>query len=443
MIMDFYFILLFFIFPIIAVYIYNKLFSSVLSPTIPSFLIIALLTLAYVGTISFYFHLDSFSYKIGIDNKEHIMYMLFANIWTISSVILGFIYAKYVLKMGTIESNYANSRQLNLNENIIIFILFLIGITVLYMYLSKVPQIALLVALSDSDESIDMARNLMGNSFGGNWHWYKLYGNQMLVLITFIYFASWLIKKNIFNFTLFFTSFLVSSFAVLSIAKKSQFVWLIIGLLIVYTMIKLKGRINVRYLLISIISIFVFLYITYSLFIPSYEGKLFLILEKILSRISIGLSGAYFIFDYIPKENDFLLGSTFPNPGGILPHTPFNLNVKLFEFVHPEMLELDIVGNKNSVFWMEAYANFGVFGILILPFIVGLIIYFISHVLNRLEKTPIVIGTIVFLMLHYKDISITGISSYVIDIKLFFLVVPLLLAMLMVNLKLHKRKVIV
>ncbi len=75
-----------------------------------------------------------------------------------------------------------------------------------------------------------------------------------------------------------------------------------------------------------------------------------------------------------------------------------------------------------TIFWAEAYANFGLIGVYVIPFIIGIIVWIISFLMTKISNTPIKIALYIWLILHFKDLSITGFSGYIIDFYLIFTV---------------------
>jgi F0F1-type ATP synthase membrane subunit a len=71
-----------------------------------------------------------------------------------------------------------------------------------------------------------------------------------------------------------------------------------------------------------------------------------------------------------------------------------------------------------TVFWGEMYANFGLPGVLIAPFFVGIALYGVDHVVNKAENTPLKIGLVVWLIIHYQNLSATGLSGFIFDFYL-------------------------
>ncbi len=56
---------------------------------------------------------------------------------------------------------------------------------------------------------------------------------------------------------------------------------------------------------------------------------------------------------------------------GILPFEPFRMTVEVMNWVNPN--SNGVVGSMPTVFWAEAYANFGIIGVCIVPFLLALL----------------------------------------------------------------------
>jgi hypothetical protein len=102
-------------------------------------------------------------------------------------------------------------------------------------------------------------------------------------------------------------------------------------------------------------------------------------------------------------------------------------------FKHPELATQAIVGSMPTIFWGEMYANFGLIGVLVMPFIVGVALYAISYVLGLMENTPIKVGLLVWAMLHYKNLAATGLSGFMVDIYLVGILGVVFLVVMLAN----------
>ena len=78
-----------------------------------------------------------------------------------------------------------------------------------------------------------------------------------------------------------------------------------------------------------------------------------------------------------------------------------------------------------TVFWGEAYVNFGFSGIPIVALIMGVIIAVVSYLFSRLELNTMAVAFFVWLIFHFKTLAITGFSGFLYDFNLIFMSIVL------------------
>jgi hypothetical protein len=129
----------------------------------------------------------------------------------------------------------------------------------------------------------------------------------------------------------------------------------------------------------------------------------------------------YHYVEFFPKYNEYLLGRTLPNPGRIIPFIPFDLTGELMDFVYPEDKRRGIIGSMPAVYWGEAYANFGWWGVALIPPLIGFYLYFINKKLFNCNYDAINISLFIWILIHYKNLAITSFSNYLLDLPLAFI----------------------
>src|SRR5690606_5148442 len=141
------------------------------------------------------------------------------------------------------------------------------------------------------------------------------------------------------------------------------------------------------------------------------------VITAIISRTFTGqISAAYFYLEIFPDQHDFLLGKSLPNPKGIFPWEHYNITVEVMNYISPSLAEKNIVGSAPTVFWAEMYANFAVGGIIISSILVGSALFFIQLVILRLPMNPIIVGMYTWIVLYLKNLTLTGLSTFIINI---------------------------
>jgi oligosaccharide repeat unit polymerase len=305
-------------------------------------------------------------------------------------------------------------------------LLLLLGLSIciLYFYLAKVERVALFVALQDGIKEAKIARSAMTNAFQGRYHWYNLFFEEMLSFILFAFWSNWLITKRKVSFCFFSIAFAVSSFSAIMTTQKGPFIFLLIGLFIVFFLTRRKGYVSKKGIGMVLVSIIIMLPLMYILFMGSGNW-----IKGVLNAFNRAFTGqiapASFYLELFPDQKDFLLGQTFPNPGGIFPFVPYRYTIELMNILFPHYREMGIVGSMPTAFWGEAYINFGWLGVFFVPILMGVWLWILAYVLNKVRRTPVTIAGIAWLILHFKDLSMTGFSKFFFDITLisiFFIV---------------------
>jgi len=427
--LDILFVLLFFTFPFVVFKYMDTIDHNIFTISVPMFLIIAMFVYAYSGLLPLYFGWDEYRYNMGVQDRALIFQVLIFSIFSIVGLLAGFTYAKVVLKMNNFQK-FDYIRQVSIKELLVLVNLIAFCFFVLFVYISKIPNIALFVAFSDGAGDAKLARSLMGNDFEGNYHWYSLIMHDLFNIVTFALFSAFLLTKRKILFFLFLIAFLGSSFAAVMATEKGPFVDILIGLLLVYGITLLKGKIPIKATIILLTILFSSLITFYIFFMGSED--VFSAFGSIFSRALAGsIQPAYHYLEFFPHHQEFLMGRSFPNPGGILPVESYRMTVEVMNWVNPN--DKGIVGSMPTVFWAEAYANFGILGVIFIPFMIGVVLYAVYYLVDKIENTPIKIGFFVWLMQHFQKLSITGFSNFLIDFYLIMLLFIITLSIAFAN----------
>lgn len=380
----------------------------------------SLIAFSVIGTVPLFYFLDEYRFNVGINDQWQVLTVLFYSVVNIVFFLNGVIFVRRIVGLKNVPYNSNEVVELSFIQKVFIFILFLFCCIALILYLRQLDSVAIIVAFTDSISSSKAARSDMGNSFSGKYHWYNLFIQHLGNLVTFSLFAEWLNRKGYKSFVLLLLSFLFSTFVAVVATEKAPLAWLLIGLFMTYFLIKRNGIVPIRKLFSFIIIILFLLSISYVFFMGT--ESLSAALWSVFSRAFAGsISPAYFYLDYYPQYQDFLLGQTFPNPGGFLPHEPVRYTVEIAKWKFPTIANLGIVGSMPTVFWGESYVNFGAIGIPIVAFGVGIFVSVFSFLVSKLEVNPLTVGYLVSLILLFKDLSITGFSGYLFNIYIIIL----------------------
>tara|TARA_B100000989_G_C19488120_1_gene448458 strand:+ start:114 stop:1376 length:1263 start_codon:yes stop_codon:yes gene_type:complete len=371
----------------------------------------------YIGIPIYYFNLDQ--YRIIESNKYGMLSVFAGTSITITLLIFGFFAAKN--HIGSVNYNLyseeINTGFINKKRGIIINLIALFCLTIFCVYLTKVgfENIAFLNAISISDNQLgtSFSRNLMSTEFDGKYHWYSLVIHSIFSFLILIFFANLRNNKSFKARLSFLIYFPIVLLALLSTTEKILILDLFISLVFLNLIINYRGFIKpirlikfastgllVSFLLVSVLTGF---------------QNIGAIVPSTVSRILTGsIEPALIYVETFPKENDYLLGKSLPNPGGLLPFEPKRSSVIVGDI---QSINDNIQTTAPTAFWADAYANFGWIGVFTVPFFVGYIIYLIDRVFLGLSPNPLMVSLYVWVISHYKAISISSIGNYIIDLK--------------------------
>ena len=96
-----------------------------------------------------------------------------------------------------------------------------------------------------------------------------------------------------------------------------------------------------------------------------------------------------------------------------------------------------------TFFWGEMYANFGYIGIIIPPLFVGIFLYWFNLQLFRLPMSPLSLSFFIWFIMHFKSLSFTGLSKFIINVDggiIFFILLVALIIIGRGNLKYRRTK---
>ena len=142
-------------------------------------------------------------------------------------------------------------------------------------------------------------------------------------------------------------------------------------------------------------------------FVRNAGASLFMINEGPIGRILLTQIATLFLhFEAFPAYHGFLGGASFNSwMSFIIPNASGNRSGRIVMTVfNAAAVENNTAGVMNTVFIGEAYANYGLVGVLIAPVVFGIIIGFAAYLLPQLKKTPLAILVYVQLTLQFLTI---------------------------------------
>ncbi|MBE0471796.1 MAG: hypothetical protein IBX55_20090 [Methyloprofundus sp.] len=258
----------------------------------------------------------------------------------------------------------------------------------------------LFAALSGFDAlSLAGLRQETHREFPGNVYIRNIFAIGLTPILAYISFAYWRQTKNKTDFIWFFTMFVSSFFILTYDLSKAPFVIFVLGFL--FLLVLINGGVSKKIFYAFGLVAFVLILSAYFLIMDVVDPlALFSYNSGIGGRILLSqAAGTYFAFEHFPSSHDFIgfasLSNFFNNIFGL--EASDRAARILMTIFNPKAVEAGLAGVMNSLFIAEAWANFGLFGVIIAPLYVGFIIQVIFMFFLRSRKTPLMLGLLAYL----------------------------------------------
>ncbi|MCD8410899.1 O-antigen polymerase [Tenacibaculum finnmarkense] len=356
-----------------------------------------------------------------IQDETSRLYGWLAVMYTMLAIPIGMIFVNLFFKdkMSTLMSKYAQkpiTSLFSVKDSYIRFPLYILSIlsilSILYVF-SCLPEIPILKAIKGNASALELAglRANASRSFRGNVLIRNILGITLTPILTFVfygYYKKTKSKKDLVIFAImFFFSFLILTYNL----EKSKFVFFLLGFM--FLKIIIDGEIQKK-ILMYFGGITLVLIIVAYLQVAKSTDILWLFSNYnsgILGRIFLSQAGGmYLMFDYFPRVYDFIgvnSLSTVLSTIFDLDHSVRAGRLAMLK-ANPDFVESS--GVLNSLFIGEAWANFGIIGVIIAPLYVGAVIQTLFRLLLSLKKTPIILALLTFFT--YKSSITGGINDY-------------------------------
>jgi oligosaccharide repeat unit polymerase len=356
--------------------------------------------------------LDEYRVEFGIVDKYIISQMYFAVAFSMFVLAFTNIYTYKVLLKKSSEILSENTRADT--SFLPLFFAFLFSVYSIFSFTSQIESIAFFVLFSDGVGQSQLARSSMSNDssiFG----YYSFVFNYILLFVTLSYQKLSLTTNNKIYSYLFILSMLASVFTAIMTTEKAPIIWLFFAIYVNYCLIRNNAKLPSKKILIASTFFFFLLVLLHIQFYGySFDKSVYAVISRAFSG---SIQPLYSYIEIFPQQLDFLYGQSLPNPGGLLPFEPFVLTVEVNNIVNPADVKRGVVGSMPTIYVGEAYANFGIIGVLILPFVISFLILFYEILIRSAKRFYFTSSVYILLILHIKNLSITGYSDYIFDVR--------------------------
>lgn len=143
----------------------------------------------------------------------------------------------------------------------------------------------------------------------------------------------------------------------------------------------------------------------------------------IVGRLTLSsIAGFFFSFDLWPNTEDFIGFSSisqFISEAFGLPYSERAARI-IMETTNPEGVKMGVAGVVNSLFTGEAWANWGIVGLIFSPIIVGGLIQLLYLFFLKSPKTPFFLA--VFVNFSFKSAITGGVNDYIYNVQGFIII---------------------
>ena len=273
-------------------------------------------------------------------------------------------------------------------------------------------------SLISGADVMDMAlmRAEAKSNFGGNEYIRNIFGLTLTPFLSYVAYGYKTLKNSRFNRLWFWTMFVSSVLILTYDLEKGPALFYLLGFLFfkVYLGYKLSNKI-----LITIGGCILGLIVAMYLVLSTYDiSGMFVFNQGIIGRMTLSSNaGVFMSYEVFPKSHDFLGFSSFSNVLNDLFGLPHNERAAriVMEHVNPSGVSAGIAGVYNSLFVSEAWANWGLVGVILSPVYVGFIIQCLYLFLLKNKKTPFFIA--LFVVYTIRCSINGGINDYIYNVS--------------------------
>lgn len=399
-------------------------------------------------SIIFYLYLIGMSYigltlaKVGVENYalrkaglESLDKAYWATTYVLLMMPLSMIFYQKYFFGGNIKiklENFYTKKLIPLQSNLDSAQLFfwacvtiIVTLAGLYSFsvLSKVPILAILKNASSGE--IGELRFIAKFDFPGNRYIRNLLFQNLAPLISFIaYGYKKLYSNNIKIRIWFYYSLFIAFLAMTFTGEKAPIIIYFITLFIIKGII--EGGYTKKLLVISLLFGFSLIILLYTLIDKNVS---FGIYGGIFSRLlMVPSAGLLQTFEIFPKIHDFLNGASFP--GWMVSN--FGLEHErsarvIMEILNPNGILQGTAGVMSSLYVAEAYANFGLAGLIIAPFIGGFVVQYIYNIILNAPKSPLYVALMAYFLFEFPILG--GIVGFIWNVGWFLLAIIVFLSL--------------
>ncbi len=313
---------------------------------------------------------------------------------------VGIFCANKLLKKLNFKYNYqAFIKKPLTNLNLKVFFPFWITLLSLYMVyiiyqIGFIPQIQM---FNLNSVEIAQLRGQITHNLPANIIIFRLFALTIAPILALTSFINFITNKNITNACYFFILLLITIFFNTINLNKSSIVFFFIGILATFG--TLNKNLGFKKLIGFGIAAYLLLTLTFIAVIPNQKQDYETTIKNVFGRITLAQTyGNYVSYYLFPKYEDHIGFKSISKQLRLLGIEPKERASRvMMKHMAPEKVKNGQAGHMVSTFFAEAWANWGLFGIIISPFLVGLILKLTVGVILNIPKTQLSLGFLSYL----------------------------------------------
>lgn len=391
-----------------------------------------LFVLSFIGSVLIVYYLDD-NFVLNLIGNDYVrLYGWLAVLYTMVMMPIGMILVTKLFKIKSMEGlfkRYLNSPCEESNDiRLPLYFLTLVSLVATIYTYSQLEYIPLMGFLKE-DMPLWLAQQRAIASFsmeGRMSHIREILGIALTPVLCYTAYVYWRMTKKPRDLLWFLTLFVTTMLILTYNLAKAPVLCFFLGFLLLRVL--MTGRIKKRDVFVAFVLVTVLSGVMYFYIVG--EGNIDSLLLThnlgIAGRILTGEIGGLFASLYIyPDVHPFIgFRSILPK---ILNPEPIQLSYRtLIEIFLPQGVRLGTSGSMNSLFIADAWADFGLIGLMLAPFLAGVLVQTLNVLLLKTKKIPLILG--IFSYLSFGLPTMGTFSDFILNRRLLGLFLVLFLA---------------
>lgn len=398
-----------YVLPLIVLFVLARISTfNIFSISIANILVLFYLISNHLGLASIYYNGYIRSGEISVNYDTVILLALYNNIVVFVYILTGIIFTKYYSKPKW--QGLAAVDELNLVPILLIFPLLLFFSV--YKFMDASP-LQMLLAGDIKGATTERLAQVSENrtSILGIKHSYVMILFEICSYIIILLLISYYTFRRSSLLLLAFLFLIVLIIFNVSNVAKGIFLLVFYFFVFTYALMRNDGNLFLKRFVIYLIPFFVGLvYLSYWT-LGSLEADFFYPFERLMLG---NLEPQYIIVNHY-GVNNLLYGASFPTFFSLGNHTQIDIN-----FVAWQLLGLGegldgLTYTAPFSFVGEAHANFHIFGVIFVSIVAFTVFRILDIFVLKLNSSLLRYSLLIYLSLHYSNMSITGAVSYIVD----------------------------